>query len=298
MVGSRLQLNLRRGVAANAAIDAESLEALGRRGKPLDDAILEGGKQIDCPCEDRRLLTVVREQLHDPLAAHPDFQLETALGELSLHPFPADLVQLVEDQQERAGPRGRHAGLGGDGCQQPAIVQAHVHGRHADGGQGRQCRLEDLALGEHGCFADGVDVALGELAVAPPLGSFRPPDRPDLHRPERRRESALVVGVETRQWNGEVISEPEIGEVGEVRLLGHHGIEATPQHSVDELLVVAPLAPFEAGDVLEGGGFYAAVPEPGIAVRQPADDGLALCDRIGEQVAVRGEAPSPSSPPA
>ncbi len=71
-------------------------------------------------------------------------------------------------------------------------------------------KLEYFEIGRYAVGADGVEIALHELPVAPPLSVFAPPNLRDVVALERKSELRCVLRDKTRKRNGQIKSQRDV----------------------------------------------------------------------------------------
>src|SRR5262249_9343801 len=108
-------------------------------------------------------------------------------------------------------------------------------------------RGDDLRVGQRRAGAEGVHVALGELAVPASARPVRTPDRPDGVALVRHRQLAAVRGGHARQRHRQGIPEGRVGLAGPPVL-------ATAQDLEDELVAFLAVLAHEDVEPLEGRG--------------------------------------------
>ena len=209
---------------------------------------------------------------------------QAQLSQLGADSRPADLVQLVQRDEEGGLLAGRDAAVGGQRQPEPPVRQPDGRAGQPDRGQRLTGRLDQLRLGQHGRLADHVDVALVELPVAALLRPLRPPHRSDLEGPERRRQRRVIVPVEPGQRDREVIPQPEVDQFPQRSAGRDFGRQAPAQHLVDELLVVCAFPALQPADVLQCRGLDPLVPEPPVHRRDRLEHMVADRDVSGQQI--------------
>ena len=105
-------------------------------------------------------------------------------------------------------------------------------------------RGADLRLDNRRRRADGVDVALIELAKPPARRPIRPPHRLNLIALEEPRQLAAMFGDDARERHGQVVAKREIGFARRLVL-------AAAQHFENELVAFFAVLAGQRLDVLE-----------------------------------------------
>src|SRR5215475_2775977 len=172
---------------------------------------------------------------------------QPAAGQLGGDLARRELVQLVEREQDPGSRLGRDAeGLQQAG-QHAAVVEREAEAADPQPGQHVIHGADDLRVGQRRRGAEGVQVALGELAVPAPARPVRAPDRPDGVALVRNRQLAAVGGGHPRQRHGQVVTQGQVGLAGPLVLAAAQDLE-------DELVAVLAVLAHEDLGPLEGGG--------------------------------------------
>src|SRR5581483_5273939 len=104
-----------------------------------------------------------------------------------------DLVDLIERDEDAVEGLGPETAMLRQRLKDPAIVDPYLKVRKTEREERLGGRQNQLHLGQGRLHADNIDVALGELPVAPFLRPLGAPDRSDLHRLQRVRQRGEVV---------------------------------------------------------------------------------------------------------
>jgi hypothetical protein len=205
-----------------------------------------------------------------PSQQRVDLGVGHAGGGLQLlhHPVAADLLQLV-DHPEHLGRDPGQLEPGQRRGQHLAAVDAEADGPDPGGVEDLLDHHDQLGVGHAGLHPDHVEVALGELAVAAPLGVLASPHPAYVVEPHRRVQLAGVLGGEPGQRHGEVEPQPHLpaAVVGEPVGLAVGLVAALPEQ---DLLVLQG----RSGD----GGEAVALEDPagrgqqGLAPEHPAGE--------------------------
>jgi hypothetical protein len=167
-----------------------------------------------------------------------------------------ELVQLVEGDQDPGSRLGRdREGLQQAG-QHAAGVEREAEAADPQPGEHVIHRGDDLRVGQRRGGAEGVHVALGELAVPAPARPVRAPDRPDRVALVRDRQLAAVRGGHPRQRHRVVVTQRQVGLAGALVL-------ATAQDLEDQLVALVAVLAEQHVQPLEGRRDQRLEPVPG-----------------------------------
>ena len=139
-------------------------------------------------------------------------------------------------------------GLEAGGAQHPveqrAMVEADGEIRESQCGQRLAGGSAELGLDQQRRRADGVDVALVELAEPAARGAIGAPHRLDLVALEELRQRRAVLGHHARERHGQVVAQRQVG-------LARGGVLAALEDLEDELIALVAVLAEQRLDVLD-----------------------------------------------
>ena len=190
----------------------------------------------------------------------------------------ADLIELVERDERLAVLRLRNAGAFENGGERAPVIEPDRELLERERRHHIAHRREDLRLDDERGRADGVDVALIELAKASARGPVGAPYRLNLIALEEARQLVLILRDDARERDGEVVPEREIG-------LARSLVLSAAQNLENELAPLLAVLPGERLDVLERGRLERLESVPLVHLADDVDDVLTASDLVGEKVA-------------
>ena len=134
--------------------------------------------------------------------------------EFSFHALEADFVHLVENNENLVEVLFGKTGIGRHFLQDPPLVDVDRKALKANISKCCGRCGDELDFRQIRRLAQDIDVALGELAVAAPLGTVRAEHGSDLQGLEGLRQVVFIVRIETGKGNGQVVAHAVVDDVG------------------------------------------------------------------------------------
>ena len=160
----------------------------------------------------------------------------------------------------------------------PAVVQPDHEVLETEPLQHVGDRGAQLGLDDHRSRADGVDVALIELAKPPARRPVRPPHRLDLVALEEPRQLPAMLGDDAGQRHREVVAQREVGFARRLVL-------AAAQHLENELVAFFAVLARQRLDVLERRRLERLEAVAAVDVFDDTDDVFAAAHVLREEIA-------------
>ena len=278
---TRVEANPRAGPGASA--DSRTISrrfasgpaALGRRSpalatKPPTKSSAPDGPPL--PASEARLPSITRLSPSTPAASTPRSVSSAATPGIPTLSSLSSAMRAVPWSGSGNARRVQHR------RQQRAVIEADVEvvepqlGQHVRGGRA------DLGLDQRRRRADGVHVALEELAEAPARRPVGPPDRLHLIALEELGQLGLVVGDHAGQRHGEVVAQGQIGLPAGLALAALQDLE-------DELVALFAVLSQQRLEVLDRRRLDRLEPVALVDARHHGDHVLPAADVVGQEVA-------------
>ena len=139
-------------------------------------------------------------------------------------------------------------------------------------------RAEDVGFDHGRRRADGVDVALVELAKPAARRTIRAPHRLNLIALEELRQLVLILRDDARQRHGQIVPKREIGLAARLVLAAFQNLE-------DELVALLAVLANQRLDVLEGRRLQRLEPVAFVDIADDSDHVLPASNVAGKEIA-------------